>query len=68
MKVSYDPETDGAYLRMSSKRADGAVELAPGVILHTSKKNEIVAIGILDASRRFPIKTLYTLELDRAAG
>ncbi|HUT54573.1 MAG TPA: DUF2283 domain-containing protein [bacterium] len=68
MKVSYDPETDGAYLRMSSKRPEGAVELAEGVILHTSKKDEIVAIEILNASRKFPVKTLYKLELDRAAG
>jgi len=41
----------------------GAVEMAEGVILHTTAKNEIVALEILDAAKKIPIKTLYKLEL-----
>jgi len=41
--------------------------MAEGVILHTTSKNEIVAIEILDATKKFPIKTLYKLELSPAA-
>jgi hypothetical protein len=41
--------------------------MAEGVILHTTSKNEIVAIEILDANKKFPIKTLYKLELSPAA-
>jgi uncharacterized protein YuzE len=67
MKVRYDSEADAAYLQMSSKKPDGAVELAEGVILHTTKDHEIVAIEILEASQKFPINTLYKLELVRAA-
>lgn len=63
MKVRYDKEADAAYIQMSSKKPDGAVELAEGVILHTTSKNEIVAIEILDATKKIPIKTLYKLEL-----
>jgi addiction module HigA family antidote len=63
MKIKYDKEADAAYIQMSSKKPDGGVELAEGVILHTTKSDEIVAIEILDATRKIPIKTLYKLEL-----
>ena len=67
MKVRYDKEVDAAYIQMSAKKPDGAVEIAEGVILHTTEKDEIVAIEILDAAKKFPIKTLYKLELSATA-
>lgn len=67
MKVRYDKEVDAAYIQMSGKKPDGAVEIAEGVILHTTDKDEIVAIEILDAAKKFPIKTLYKLELSATA-
>ena len=36
MKVRYDKTVDAAYIEMSSKKPDGAVEIAEGVILHTT--------------------------------
>ena len=63
MKVRYDKEVDAAYIQMSSKKPDGAVEMAEGVILHTTARSEIVAIEILDAAKKIPIKTLYKLEV-----
>jgi uncharacterized protein YuzE len=67
MKVKYDQVADAAYLQMSSKKPEGAVEMAEGVILHTTKDNEIVAIEILEASTKIPINTLYKFEFVRAA-
>jgi uncharacterized protein YuzE len=67
MKVRYDKNADAAYIQMSSKKPDGGVEIAEGVILHTTSKNEIVAIEILDAAKKIPIKTLFKLELSPAA-
>jgi uncharacterized protein YuzE len=67
VKVRYDNEVDAAYIQLSSKKPDGAVEMAEGVILHTTSKNEIVAIEILDAAKKIPIKTLYKLELTPAS-
>jgi uncharacterized protein YuzE len=67
MKVKYDKEVDAAYIQMSAKKPDGALEIAEGVILHTTAQNEIVAIEILDAAKKIPIKTLYTLELSAVA-
>lgn len=67
MKIKYDKEVDAAYIQMSSKKPDGAVEIAEGVVLHTTASNEIVAIEILDAAKKIPIKTLYKLELSAVA-
>jgi len=66
VKIRYDKEVDAAYIQMSTKKADGAVEMAEGVILHTTSKDEIVAIEILNAAKKIPIKTLYKLELTPA--
>jgi uncharacterized protein YuzE len=66
MKVRYDKEADAAYIQMSSKKPDGAIEMAEGVIIHTTSKNEIVAIEILNAAKKFPINTLYKIELTPA--
>jgi len=66
MKIRYDKQVDAAYIQLSSKKPDGAVEMTEGVILHTTSKNEIVAIEILDAAKKIPIKTLYKLELTPA--
>jgi len=63
LKIKYDREADAAFIQMSSKKPDGGVEIAEGVILHTTSDNEIAAIEILDASKRFPIKTLYRIEM-----
>tara|TARA_B100000315_G_scaffold178568_1_gene167246 strand:+ start:30 stop:233 length:204 start_codon:yes stop_codon:yes gene_type:complete len=66
VKIRYDKETDAAYIQMSSRKPDGAVEMAEGIIVHTTSNNEIVAFEILDAAKKIPIKTLYKLELTPA--
>ncbi len=63
MKVQYDKGTDAAYIQLSSKHPEGAVELSEGVILHTTRNDEIVGIEILDASKKFPVRNLYKLEV-----
>ncbi len=63
MKVKYDKEVDAAYIQLSSKKPEGGVEMTEGVILHTTAKNEIVSIEILDASKKFPVKE-YLHEMD----
>lgn len=63
MKVQYDKEADAAYIQLSSKHPHGAVEIKEGVVIHTTGKDEIVGIEILDASKRLPIRNLYKLEV-----
>ena len=63
MKVSYDKKVDAAYIRFSARKPDGGVELAEGIILHTTAEDEVVGLEILDASRKMPIKSLFTFEV-----
>ena len=65
MKVNYDKKHDIAYIRLSSKRPDGAIEITEGVMIDTTAKDEIVGIEIFNASRRFPLKNLFSVELLR---
>lgn len=62
MKVRYDEEVDAAYIQLSSKRPKGAIEIKQGIVLHVANKRELVGIEILDASERFPIRNLHTLQ------
>lgn len=62
MKIRYDKEADGAYIQLSSKRPDGAIEMGEGFIVHTTAANEVVGIEILDVSKQFPIRNLRKLE------
>ena len=67
MKIRYDKEVDAAYIQLSSKKPNNAIKMAKKIILHTTSKNEIVTIEILDAAKKIPIKTLYKLELTPAS-
>jgi uncharacterized protein YuzE len=49
-KVKYRPEADALVITVRSGTPDRGDEAAPGVIMHYSKKNELVEIEILDAS------------------
>jgi uncharacterized protein YuzE len=68
MKVRYDKKADAAFIRFSSNRPIGGVEVKEGVILHVTDKDKIVALEILDASRRVPLKNLFKLEVLRPVG
>jgi len=47
VQVRYDKEVDAAYIKLSSKRPEGAIEVDEGVILHVTEDNKIVGIEIL---------------------
>ena len=68
MKVRYDKKVDAAFIRFSSRRPAGGVGIKEGVILHVTDKNEIVALEILEASERLPVRNLFTLEVLEATG
>jgi len=58
MKVIYDKEADAAYIHISSKTPNGGVEICRGIILHTSQTDRIVAIEILEATKKFPLNLI----------
>jgi len=63
MKVTYDQQVDAAYIRFSTKKPTGGVELAEGIILHTTAEDEVVGLEMLHASKKVPLKSLFTFEL-----
>lgn len=62
MKVSYDQDVDVAYIQLSTHKPDGGVEMANGVVLHTTAADEIVGIEILGAKKRISLTSLYQYE------
>jgi uncharacterized protein YuzE len=52
MKVKYDQEVDVLRIRFSSAPVEESDEEKPGIILDYDKNGNIVAIEILNASRR----------------
>ncbi len=65
MKIFYDKETDSAYIELSQKKPTGAVELKEGVSIDTTDADEIVGIELLNASKKFPIETLFRFEVEQ---
>ena len=63
MRVQYDAKHDIAYIRLSRKKPDGAIEIDEGVVLDTTAANEIVGIEIFDSATRLPVKSLFRLEI-----
>lgn len=64
MKINYDEQADAAFIKLSDKVPDGAIELDLGLIIHTTKDDQIVAIEILEASKRFQIQELFRFEVE----
>jgi uncharacterized protein YuzE len=64
MKIYYDKEIDAAYIRLSDENPSGVIEISEGINVDTTDAGEIVGIEILDASKKFPLKSLFTCEFD----
>jgi len=64
MKIHYDKEVDAAYIRLSDQEPSGVIEVAEGINIDVTDRGEIVGIEILDASKKFPLKSLFTCEYD----
>jgi uncharacterized protein YuzE len=65
MKVYYDKDVDAAYIKLSTAKPMGVVEVSEGVNIDMTEGGEIVGIEILDASTKFPLKSLFAFELDK---
>ncbi|MCL4428267.1 MAG: DUF2283 domain-containing protein [Deltaproteobacteria bacterium] len=64
MKVLYDKDVDAAYIKLSGKKPEGVIEVKEGLNIDVTKTGEIVGLEILNASKKIPLKSLYTYELD----
>jgi len=64
MKIYYDEEVDAAYLQLSDEIPTGTVEVSDGVNLDRTEEGRIVGIEILDASKNFPLQSLFSCEYE----
>ena len=64
MKIYYDEKVDAAYLKLSEESPSGVVEVSEGANLDLTEDGKIVGIEILDAAKKFPLKSLFTCEYE----
>jgi uncharacterized protein YuzE len=64
MKIYYDREVDAAYIKLSELKPVGVIEISEGVNVDVTDKDEIVGIEILNATKKFPLESLFTCEYD----
>jgi uncharacterized protein YuzE len=63
MKIKYDKELDILYIRFSDEKVQESDSEKPGVVLDFDAKGGIVAIEILNASRKIPQPTKFEYEI-----
>lgn len=63
MKIKYDKELDVLYIRFSDEKVQESDSEKPGVVLDFDAKGGIVAIEILNASRKIPQPTKFEYEI-----
>ncbi|MFA5780199.1 MAG: DUF2283 domain-containing protein [Elusimicrobiota bacterium] len=68
MYVNYDKKVDAAFIQLSEKKPDSAVEIKEGIILHLTKTGDIVAFEILGASKKLNISELFSYRVPNLAG
>ena len=52
MRLTYDPDADASYLKVSDARIDRTIEIAPDVFIGLTAEGELVGIEILRSSTR----------------
>ncbi|MCC6579243.1 MAG: DUF2283 domain-containing protein [Phycisphaeraceae bacterium] len=63
MKTVYDPHTDTLTIRLSDRPVAESDEDKPGVILDYDAEGNLVALEILDASKRVPDTRMMQFEV-----
>lgn len=56
--VSYDPESDAAYIRFSSGKVEESQEVSAGIVLDYDEDGRIVGMEVLDARSHLPPEVL----------
>jgi uncharacterized protein YuzE len=60
--LHYDPATDAAYLRFSTRAVVESEEVSPGVVLDYDADGRMVGMEVLQAHGRLPPDTLVAAE------
>lgn len=62
MKVHFDEAADALYLRLDDSKIVDSEEVRPGIVLDFNRKNQVVGVEILRASKRVPVAKLKQIE------
>jgi len=65
MKIDYDKEVDAIYIKLSSKKPTGVVEIKEGINLDVNDLNELIGIEILDASNKLNLKSFASYQISK---
>ncbi|MFZ1019381.1 MAG: DUF2283 domain-containing protein [Minisyncoccia bacterium] len=68
MKITYDKEADALYLYFQEGTFSHNTEVEDGIVLDMGKKNKILGIEILDASKRIKPKYMSYLNFQIPVG
>jgi uncharacterized protein YuzE len=52
MKIEYDPEVDALYVRLTDSKIIESEQVQPGIILDFDAAGKVVAVEVLNASKR----------------
>ena len=63
MKITYDPDVDAMNIQFQKGNYDISKEVADGIIVDYSKDGRVMAIEILDAKKRMPIKSIKSITI-----
>lgn len=54
MKFHYDKKEDALYIKFNNQPCQESEEIREGIIFDYDKNGKIIAIEVLDASKKFP--------------
>lgn len=66
MKISYDEVDDAMYIRFSDAKYYQSDEVREGVILDFDKSGKMIALEVLDVSKRLPKASLDSINFEVA--
>ncbi len=58
MRLSYDPETDSAYIKFEPQPSTESFELCDGIVIDLDADEHVVGIEVEWASRKFDVERL----------
>lgn len=64
MKITYDPEGDVLYIRLRDVPPADSLDLEPGVTAELDGDGHLVAIEVLDASKRMSLEELTSVSYE----
>ena len=64
MRVSYDEIDDAMYIRFSDEKYFESEEVKEGIILDFDKEKRVVAMEILDVSKRLPLSSFDVMNFE----